>query len=119
MHLENGSNTSDPVLFDVIEAEARYTPLGDHMVAVEFESAANRVPSAIYWCCNNQSSSDYKAVRDFHILTAAEVSDGRAVVNEPVEYRISDTNNGVWLMRMCFKTEFGLFASPLETVSVT
>ena len=125
VHLTDGTNTSDPVLFDVIDADPdyhvkseAYPDLGYHQVLVEFESAANRIPSAVYWCCNKQSSADYKAVLDYHVLTAAEVTAGKATIDEPTEYRSQYSDSGVWKMRVCYKTEFGLFASPLVDVNV-
>lgn len=119
VYLTDGTENGVPVYFDVIDAEVTYTPLGNHKVKVEYTSAGNRVPSAIYWCANVQSKSDYKAVRAFHVLTSEEVSAGYAIVDEPTDYRDDDTINGVWRMRMNFKTEFGLFASGMAEVSVT
>lgn len=119
VYLTDGTENGVPVYFDVINAEVTYTPLGNNQVKVEYTSAGNRVPSAVYWCANVQSKSDYKAVRAFHILTSEEVSAGYAIVDEPTDYRDADTVNGVWRMRMNFKTEFGLFASEMVEVSVT
>lgn len=119
VYLTDGTENGVPVYFDVIDAEVTYTPLGNNQVKVEYTSASNRVPSAVYWCANVQSGSDYKAVRAFHILTSEEVSAGYAIVDEPTDYRDADTVNGVWRMRMNFKTEFGLFASEMVEVSVT
>ena len=119
VRLSDGENESDKVRFDVIEAEPEYEDLGGHQVRVTFESETNRVPTAVYWCCNVVSSSDYKAVRAFHILTAEEIEQGYADIDEPTEMRDTDSNNGVWLMRMNYKTEYGLFASDLEEVEVS
>lgn len=126
--LTDGTNESDPVYFDVIRAVPTYTDQGNRKVRVDFTSAANRTPSVIYWCGNkhyadnpSNDSSDYKAVRAFHILTSEEISNGYAIVDEPNTQdvnRTKDTINGKWLMRMGFKTAFGLFSSDLEEVTV-
>jgi hypothetical protein len=112
-----GTENSGYVYFDVIDMTVVYTPLGNHQVRVEYASSQG-TPSVIYWCCNVQSNSDYKAVRAFHLLTDAEKAAGYAVVDEPIEHRTKDTTNGVWLMRMGFVTEFGIYASELASVSV-
>jgi len=119
VYLKKNSTYSEAVNFDVINAQPTYSYSSDnHSVRVSFESAANRTPSAIYWCCNKISSSDYKAVRAFHILTQQEITQGWADVEEPQDMHDGNTTNDAWLMRMTYKTEYGLFASELELVTV-
>lgn len=117
-YLTDGTNNSDPVDFDVINANPEYIAMGNHTVRVNFAQATNRIPSAIYWCSNVQSSSDYKAERAFHIITAEEIEAGYAIIDEPQDMRASASVNGKWLMRTGYKTEYGHFASELEEVAV-
>ena len=113
-----GTINSGYVYFDVIDMTVSYTPLGNHKVRVNYASSQG-TPSAIYWCCNVQSDSDYKAVRAFHLLTAEEKEAGYAVIDEPVDQRDEDKVDGLWLMRMGFMTEFGHYASDLTEVQVS
>ena len=119
VYLKKNSTYSEAVNFDVINAQPAYSYSSDnHSVRVSFESAANRTPSAIYWCCNKISDSNYKGVRAFHILTQQEIMQGWADVEEPQGMHAGNTTNDAWLMRMAYKTEYGLFASELELVTV-
>ena len=119
IYLKKNSTYSEAVNFDVINAQPTYSYSADnHLVRVSFESAANRTPSAIYWCCNQIGDSDYKGVRAFHILTQQEITQGWADVEEPQGMHAGNTTNDAWLMRMTYKTEYGLFASELEQVTV-
>lgn len=118
VYLTDGDNDSGTVCFDVIDTDVTFTPIGNHRVKVSYDSTQGTA-SSIYWCDNIYTDSDYKAVVAFHVLTDAEIAAGEVVIDEPQQMRDIHSNNGTWLMRMNFKTEFGLFASPLEAVAVT
>ena len=119
--LRGGADPLLPVHFTVLNASAAYTPQGNNRVRVSnwaISGDPTARPSAIYWCGAVSTSSDYKAVGAFHVLTAAEISAGYVILEAP-DLGSAYTTNGKWLMRMAFKTEFGLYASPLVEITVT
>lgn len=109
VHLTNGSETSDDVYFNIVDTTVSYSPLGGGQVKVDYASSIG-TPASISWCNNVSSSSYYKGVRAFHILTDAEISAGTATVASP--------SSGSWLMKVMFKTEYGLYSSDLTPVTV-
>lgn len=116
-YLTDGTVNSNPVYFNMMDDDNTYTAIGNGQVRVEFNSALGEAAS-ICFSNNAPSDSDYQAVRAFHVLTDEEIAAGYAVVTQPASHGPSETTDGKWLMRVCFKTEFGLYSSPLREVKV-
>ncbi len=110
--LSSGATDSDFVYFNIIDTTVVYTPIGSKQVKVSYASE-NGMPSSICFCEAIESDTDYKAVRGFHVLSDAEVSAGEATVTAPETEARTD-----WLMKVMFKTNFGLYSSDLTEVSV-
>ncbi len=108
--LTDGSNDSEFVYFDIIDTRETFTALGSKQVKAEYNSE-NGTPSSISFCEANSSDSDYKGVLAFHVLTDTEVSAGTATVEAP--------NTGAWLIKVMYKTAFGLYSGDLTSVNVT
>lgn len=111
--LTDGTNDSDFAYFNIIDTDITYTALGNNAVRVEY-SSENGTPASISFCDSKSSDSDYKAVRGFHVLTDAEIAAGEAVVTAP-----TTETRSTWLMKVMFKTPFGLYSSDLEPVEVS
>ena len=121
--LTGGTSSVTPVRFNVLATSVTYTPSGVKKVTVSDWSLTGdptATPTAIYWCGALSTKSDYKAEGAFHILTAAEISAGTVTLDEPNlgSAQGNYTANGLWLMRMQWKTEFGLYATDLTSVTV-
>lgn len=110
VYLTDGTTNSEAVLFNVVDSTASYTPTGDRKVTVLYSSHMG-TPASISFCEADASDSDYKAVRAFHVLTSEEIIAGMAMVEAP--------QSGNWLMKVMFKTAFGLYSSDLTLVNVT
>lgn len=110
--LTDGTNDSDFVYFNIIGTSVSYTPLGNGQVKATF-SSANATPASICFCDSLESDSDYRATRGFHVLTDAEVQAGEVTVTAP-----ETDSRSSWLMKMMFKSEFGLYSSELTLVNM-
>lgn len=123
VYLTDGTNNSDSVAFNVMDTVETYEIIEDGVVCVSYQTDLG-MPSAILWCNNNPDCYDRRAVRYFHVLTDEEIADGQATVNKPpideLEYRDEEYEapNGVWEMRVMYKTEFGLYTSDGAQVNV-
>ena len=112
--LTDGVDSGGDVYFDIVGTSVTYTPTA-YGVDISYSSSIG-TPSAVYWCNADPDSRHYRAVRAFHVLTDAEVQAGQCSLSNPISD--GDIYNGHWLMRMAFKTEFGLYASDLTEVTV-
>lgn len=110
--LTDGTNDSDFVYFNIIDANVSYTPIGNGQVTAVF-SSANATPASICFCESLESDSDYRATRGFHVLTEEEVQAGEVTVTAPT----TDSRSS-WLMKMMFTSEFGLYSSDLTLVNM-
>ena len=123
VHLTSGSSNSDSVEFNVMDTNEQYETIEDGVIRVTYHTDLG-TPSAIIFCNNNPSCYDYRAVRYFHVLSASEIVAGQATVNKPpvseLEYQDEEYEapNGVWEMRVMYKTEFGLYTSDGAQVNV-
>lgn len=123
VYLTDGTNNSDSVAFNVMDTVETYETIEDGVVRVSYQTDLG-TPSAILWCNNNPTCYDRRAVRYFHVLTDEEIADGQATVNKPpideLEYQDEEYEapNGIWEMRVMYKTEFGLYTSDGEQVNV-
>lgn len=108
--LTDGTNDSDFVNFDIINTNTSCAAQGNKQVLVNF-SSNNGVPSSISFCEADYSDSDYKGVAAFHILTDSEINSGSAIVEAP--------SVGNWLIKVMFKTNFGLYSGDFVNVAVT
>lgn len=108
--LTDGTNDSDFVNFDIINTNTSCAAQGNKQVLVNF-SSNNGIPSSISFCVADYSDSDYKAVSAFHVLTDSEISSGSAIVEAP--------SVGNWLIKVMFKTNFGLYSGDFVNVAVT
>ena len=123
VYLTDGTNNSDSVAFNVMDTTETYETIEDGVVRVSYQTDLG-TPSAILWCNNNPTCYDRRAVRYYHVLTDSEIADGQATVNKPpideLEYQDEEYEapNGVWEMRVMYKTEFGLYTSDGARVNV-
>lgn len=110
--LTSGTKDSDFVYFNIVDTDVSYTALGSNQVRVTY-SSNNGTPASICFCEALSSDSDYRATRGFHVLTSAEIQAGETTVSAPT----TDARS-TWLMKVMFKTEFGLYSSDLTSVEV-
>lgn len=123
MHLTDETNDSANVRFNIMDTTETYQTIEDGVIRVSYQTSLG-TPSAILFCNNNPSCYDYRAVRYFYVLTEEQIRDGYAVVNKPpiedLEYQDEEYEapNGVWEMRVQYKTEYGLYTSDGAQVNV-
>lgn len=124
--LTGGTSTVVPVRFNILSPNVAYsydsetrkvTVRGVGNTAFSCGGDPTTVPTAVYWCSSVMTNSNYKAVGDFYILTDEDRQNGYVSLTPP---DLSDyTENGIWLMRVGFITEFGLYSSALTEVDVS
>lgn len=118
LRLTDGNNTSGYVYFDVIEtAGTTFEVLTVRKVDVTWQTSLG-TPASISFCCSVEGQSDYLATHAFHILTDEEIAAGHAVVDAPPA-NATIAANDIWLMKVMYKTEFGLYSGQQTAVQVT
>ena len=118
MRLKENSNYSSYIYFDVIEtAGTTFEVQSDRKVKVTWSTSLGTA-SSINFCVSNEGTSDYMAVHAFHVLTSEEITAGYAIVNAPTA-NATLAPSDVWLMKVMYKTEFGLYSGQLTEVQVT
>ena len=108
--LTDGTNDSDFVYFNIIDTNETFTPLGNKQVKVEYESA-NGTPASVSFCGGNINDNSYRGVLAFHILTDEEITAGEVTLEAP--------STDTYLMKVMYKTEFGLYSGDLTSVVVS
>lgn len=118
IYLTDGVNNSDPAYFTVQNPQITYTADGNGNVVVSWDAYSFGEAASFIWVTNRPGHAGHNATRAFHILTSEEKTLRSCTVTPPEDASESATD-GVWGMRMMFKTEYGLFASDIEHVEVT
>lgn len=106
-YLTDGTASCDPVHFDVMSVSVSYAA-SEGAVAVSFASDMG-IPASVSFCVADPDSSDYRAVSSFCVLSDAEIETGAAVIPHA---------SGTFLMKVEFKTRFGLYSSDLTEVTI-
>ena len=109
VRMTNYSEDSDYVYFNIIDTDTSYTPIGNGQLNITYQSNMGTA-SSVCFCEADPSDSDYRAVRAFHVLTEQEISNGSCAIAAP--------STGRYLMKVMFKTEFGLYSSDFTDVNV-
>ena len=106
-YLTDGTESCDPVYFDVMSVSVSYAA-SEGAVAVSFASDMGTAAS-VSFCVADPGSSDYRGVSSFYVLSDAEIEAGAAAIPHAA---------GTFLMKVEFKTRFGLYSSDLTSVTI-
>lgn len=106
-YLTDGTASCDPVYFDVMSVSVSYAA-SEGAVAVSFASDMG-IPASVSFCVADPDSTDYRAVSSFYVLSDAEIEAGTAAILHAA---------GTFLMKVEFKTQFGLYSSDLTEVTI-
>lgn len=113
--LRNGESCGTPAVFAVMDVNPTYTVQSDGTVRVDFPKSEGEAAS-ICFACNNKKSTRYMGIYAFHVLTEEEKERQYAVIEAPDRNGSWSVGNA-WLMKVMYKTEFGLYSSDLTPVS--
>lgn len=114
VRLTNGtSEDTDPVVnFDVVQVNVGTPTVSGRDITVPFTSGVRANPCSISLCYPPTADAhDRYGVRAFHILTNEDLQAQHGTVTAP--------EAGDWLVKVMFKTRFGLYSSDFVSVTVS
>lgn len=117
LRLKVGTNYSGYVYFDVINTQGTIFEVQSGRKVKVTPNTSLGVPSSVCFCSNVIGSSGREAVYSFYVLTSEDIENGYAIVDSPSDESVPEAENS-WLMKVMYKTEFGLYSGQLTEVNV-